>query len=64
MNLFGGAQGGSAFSVSTTLLHYSELTIKGVFHHTPRYVETAPRFWPAAWCRRMRLSPVNAHWWM
>jgi L-iditol 2-dehydrogenase len=41
VNLFGGAQGGSAFSVSTTLLHYSELTIKGVFHHTPRYVETA-----------------------
>jgi L-iditol 2-dehydrogenase len=41
VNLFGGAKGGSAFSVSTTLLHYSELTIKGVFHHTPRYVETA-----------------------
>jgi L-iditol 2-dehydrogenase len=41
VNLFGGAKGGSAFSVSTTLMHYSELTIKGVFHHTPRYVETA-----------------------
>jgi L-iditol 2-dehydrogenase len=41
VNLFGGAKGGSAFSVSTTLLHYSELTIKGVFHHTPLYVETA-----------------------
>lgn len=40
-NLFGGAKGGSRFSVSTTLLHYSELTIKGVFHHTPHYVETA-----------------------
>ena len=40
-NLFGGAKGGSRFSVSTTLLHYSGLTIKGVFHHTPRYVETA-----------------------
>ncbi len=39
--LFGGAKGGSSFSVSTTLLHYSELTIKGVFHHTPQYVETA-----------------------
>jgi L-iditol 2-dehydrogenase len=41
VNLFGGAKGGTSFSVSTTLLHYSELTIKGVFHHTPHYVETA-----------------------
>jgi L-iditol 2-dehydrogenase len=41
VNLFGGAKGGSTFSVSTTLLHYSELTIKGVFHHTPRFVESA-----------------------
>jgi L-iditol 2-dehydrogenase len=41
VNLFGGAKGGTSFSVSTTLLHYSELTIKGVFHHTPRHVETA-----------------------
>lgn len=41
VNLFGGARGGSSFSVSTTLLHYGELTIKGVFHHTPRYVQTA-----------------------
>lgn len=41
VNLFGGAKGGSTFSVSTKLLHYSELTIKGVFHHTPQYVETA-----------------------
>lgn len=41
VNLFGGAKGGSSFAVSTTLLHYSELTIKGVFHHTPLFVETA-----------------------
>ncbi len=41
VNLFGGAKGGTSFSVSTELLHYSELTIKGVFHHTPRYVATA-----------------------
>ena len=27
--------------MSTTWLHYGEITIKGVFHHTPRYVETA-----------------------
>lgn len=41
VNLFGGAKSGTDFSVSTTLLHYAELTIKGVYHHTPRYVETA-----------------------
>lgn len=39
--LFGGSKGGSAFAVDTTQLHYGELTIKGVFHHTPRFVETA-----------------------
>ncbi len=41
VNLFGGARSGTTFSVSTILLHYSELTIKGVYHHTPRHVETA-----------------------
>jgi L-iditol 2-dehydrogenase len=41
VNLFGGAKTGTDFSVSTGLLHYSELTIKGVYHHTPQYVATA-----------------------
>lgn len=41
VNLFGGAKGGSTFNVSTTGLHYGELTIKGVFHHTPHFVEIA-----------------------
>lgn len=41
INLFGGAKGGSSFGVETGALHYGELTIKGVFHHTPRFVETA-----------------------
>lgn len=41
VNLFGGAKGGSSFSISTVLLHYSELTIQGVFHHTPYYVQRA-----------------------
>jgi len=27
--------------VNTALLHYSELTLKGVFHHTPHYIRTA-----------------------
>jgi L-iditol 2-dehydrogenase len=39
--LFGGAKGGSAISVDATLMHYSEYTLKGVFHHAPRYFRTA-----------------------
>jgi L-iditol 2-dehydrogenase len=39
--LFGGAPSGTRFSIDTRRFHYEELTIKGVFHHTPLYVEKA-----------------------
>ncbi|QBD76502.1 hypothetical protein EPA93_10970 [Ktedonosporobacter rubrisoli] len=39
--LFGGAKSGTSISVDTVLLHYSELTIKGIFHHTPKHVKLA-----------------------
>jgi L-iditol 2-dehydrogenase len=39
--LFGGAKAGTAFPVDAAELHYDELTIKGVFHHTPRHVRRA-----------------------
>ncbi|WXG44633.1 MAG: zinc-binding dehydrogenase [Promethearchaeati archaeon SRVP18_Atabeyarchaeia-1] len=39
--LFGGAPAGTTFSIDTRRFHYEELTIKGVFHHTPLYVEKA-----------------------
>ncbi|MCK4326644.1 zinc-binding dehydrogenase [bacterium] len=39
VNLFGGCASGTSIRLDTRLLHYSELTIKGVFHHTPRYVK-------------------------
>jgi L-iditol 2-dehydrogenase len=39
--LFGGAPSGTKFSVDTRRFHYEELTIKGVYHHTPLYVEKA-----------------------
>lgn len=39
--LFGGTKSGSILSVDATLMHYSQLTIKGVFHTTPRHVMTA-----------------------
>jgi len=39
--LFGGAKAGTSISIDTVLLHYSELTIKGIFHHTPKHVKLA-----------------------
>jgi L-iditol 2-dehydrogenase len=39
--MFGGCPHGTAISVDTTFLHYREVTVKGVFHHTPRYVKDA-----------------------
>ncbi|MDF3002168.1 MAG: Alcohol dehydrogenase, zinc-binding [Bacillota bacterium] len=39
--LFGGTKSGSVLEVDATLLHYSQITIKGVFHTTPRHVMTA-----------------------
>jgi L-iditol 2-dehydrogenase len=41
VNFFGGCPGGTQVSLETRPLHYSELTLKGVFHHTPVYFEQA-----------------------
>jgi L-iditol 2-dehydrogenase len=41
INLFGGCPKQTSIQVSTDLLHYSELTLKGVFHNTPQYVRAA-----------------------
>jgi len=41
--LFGGPPPGSTVTIDASKLHYDELTVKGVFHHTPRTVETAFR---------------------
>ena len=41
VNLFGGCKPGTSIAVDTRLLHYSELTIKGIYHHTPCYVRSA-----------------------
>jgi L-iditol 2-dehydrogenase len=41
INLFGGCPSGTSISIDTGLIHYSELTIKGVYHHTPHYVHKA-----------------------
>jgi L-iditol 2-dehydrogenase len=41
VNLFGGCPAGTQVSLDTHPLHYSELTLKGVFHHTPGYFAQA-----------------------
>lgn len=41
VNLFGGCPRDTTITVSTERLHYSELTLKGVFHNTPDYVRAA-----------------------
>ncbi len=41
INFFGGCPSGTQVALETRPLHYSELTIKGVFHHTPTYFAQA-----------------------
>jgi len=41
VNLFGGCKPGTHVKVDTRRLHYDELEIIGVFHHTPGYIRTA-----------------------
>lgn len=41
VNLFGGCPKDTTITVNTEQLHYSEITIKGVFHNTPEYVKSA-----------------------
>ena len=41
VNLFGGCASNTTITIDTKLLYYSELTVKGVYHHTPYYVKKA-----------------------
>jgi L-iditol 2-dehydrogenase len=41
VTLFGGAPSGTTMEVDTVLLHYSQITVRGVFHHTPYTVQVA-----------------------
>ncbi|MDX1512689.1 MAG: alcohol dehydrogenase catalytic domain-containing protein [Gammaproteobacteria bacterium] len=41
VNLFGGCAPGSTIRLDTHRLHYSELTVKGVYHHRPANVRAA-----------------------
>ncbi len=41
VNLFGGPPTTSTISIQTSLIHYDEINIMGVFHTTPRYVQAS-----------------------
>jgi L-iditol 2-dehydrogenase len=41
VNLFGGCERGSYVKVDTYKLHYHEMNIMSVFHHTPQHMRTA-----------------------
>jgi L-iditol 2-dehydrogenase len=44
VNFFGGCPGGTTISLDTNLIHYSNLTLRASFHHTPRTIRRALRF--------------------
>lgn len=65
--LFGGCPAGSTAAIDTGLVHYGELTLKGVFHHTPSDVREALRLISTEQVKvaplithRMRLTEVEA----
>jgi L-iditol 2-dehydrogenase len=41
VNFFGGCASGTKVGLDTDRLHYSELTLKATFHHTPQTVRRA-----------------------
>ncbi len=41
VNFFGGCPADSKINLDTNLLHYSELTCKASFHHTPKHIRKA-----------------------
>ena len=41
VNFFGGCATGTEVNLDTQLLHYSEITCKASFHHTPAYIRKA-----------------------
>lgn len=41
VNLFGGCAPGTTIELDTSLIHYSELNIKGVYHHRPETIKRA-----------------------
>ena len=43
VNFFGGCPTGTNINLDTNLLHYSEMTCKASFHHTPKHIRQGAR---------------------
>ncbi len=43
VHLFGGCKAGTSISIDTTRLHYDEIKVLSIFHHTPLYFREALR---------------------
>jgi L-iditol 2-dehydrogenase len=41
VNLFGGCARATTFTVPTARVHYEEVTLRGTYHHAPRYIAQA-----------------------
>jgi L-iditol 2-dehydrogenase len=44
VNFFGGCPAGTTVALDTTFIHYSDLTLRASFHHTPRAIRRALGF--------------------
>ena len=44
LTFFGGCPSGTSITLDTTVLHYSNLTLRASFHHTPRTIRRALEF--------------------
>jgi L-iditol 2-dehydrogenase len=44
VNLFGGCPSGTTVRLDTSMIHYSNLTLRASFHHTPRTIRRALEF--------------------
>jgi L-iditol 2-dehydrogenase len=56
--LFGGCPAGTTASIDTSMVHYGELTLRGVFHHTPSDVRNALELISTG---QVRVAPLITH---
>jgi len=56
--LFGGCPAGSTVPIEAGMVHYGELTLKGVFHHTPTSVREALQLISE---RKVKVAPLITH---
>jgi L-iditol 2-dehydrogenase len=62
VNFFGGCPNDSRVHLDTALLHYSEITCKASFHHTPAYIRKALDLVSAATSPPRSSSTARSRW--